>query len=191
VAGEKTRKTKMKKLVIMCVAVAATCVAQAAAVAWNSGTLYLADGTTKAVKDQVTAYFWESTADAYSSLSAADLYAAISDPSTISGYVKSQNSTALSVLNLTTSTAYAAGTDVYSAILYVNNVEGGYMASFGHTTASTAKITIADMSVYDGGSYGGTHGSAIDKGNWGVPEPSSGLLLLVGAGMLALRRKRK
>ena len=182
----------MKKLVIMCMAVAAACVAQAAAVQWNSGTLYLSDGTTKAVKDQVTAYFWESTTDAYSSLSAADLNAAISNPSTISGYVKSQNSTALSALNLTTSTAYASGTDVYCAILYVNNVEGGYMASFGHATAGTSKITVSDMSVYDGGSYGGAHGSAIDKGNWGnVPEPTSGLLLLVGAGMLALRRKRK
>ena len=183
----------MKKLVIMCVAVAAACVAHAAAVQWNSGTLYLADGTTKAVKDQVTAYFWESTTDVYSGKTAADLYAAISDPSTISGYVKSQNSTALSALNLTTSTAYASGTDVYSAILYVNNVEGGYMASFGHATAGTSKITVADMSVYDGGSYGGAHGSAIDKSSWGnsAPEPTSGLLLLVGAGMLALRRKRK
>ena len=181
----------MKKLVVMCIAVAAACVAQAAAVAWNSGTLYLSDGTTKAVKDQVTAYFWESTTDAFSSLSAADLYAAKDNPSSISGYVKSQNSTALSAINLTTSTSYAAGTDVYSAILYINNEEGGYMASFGHVTASTAKITIADMSIYNGGSYGGTpNGSAIDKSSWGAPEPTSGLLLLVGVGMLALRRKR-
>ena len=44
----------MKKLVIMCVAVVAACVAQAANVQWNSGTLYLADGTTKAVKDDIT-----------------------------------------------------------------------------------------------------------------------------------------
>ena len=186
----------MKKLVIMCVAVAAACVAQAAAVQWNSGTLYLSDGTTKAVKDQVTAYFWESTTDVFSGKTAAELYAAKDNPSSISGYVKSQNSTALSALNLTSGTSFASGTDVYSAILYVNNEEGGYMASFGHATAGTTKVTVADMSVYNGGSFNGVAGPAIDKSNWGsgsggIPEPTSGLLLLVGAGMLALRRKQK
>ncbi len=184
----------MKKLMTMFVAVAAACVAQAAAVQWNAGNIYMSDGTTKPVKDQVTAIFWESTSDVFSSYSAADLYAAKDSPSSISGYVKSANSNALGGgLNMTSGTSFAPGTDVYSAILYINNEEGGYMASFGHTTASTAKITIADMGVYNGGSYGGTHGAAIDNSNWGsaIPEPSSGLLLLVGAGMLALRRKRK
>ncbi len=186
----------MKKLVIMCVAVAAACVAQAAAVQWNAGNVYMSDGTTKPVAGDVTAFFWESTvATAFSSLTAADLYAAKDNPSSISGYVKSANSNALGGgLNMSSGTAFAAGTEVYSAILYVNNTEGGYMASFGQATAGTAKVTIADMAVYNGGSLGGTpRGPAIDKGNWGnsAPEPTSGLLLLVGAGMLALRRKRK
>ena len=182
----------MKKLVIMCIVVAAACVAQAAAVQWNSGTLYLSDGTTKAVKDDVTALFWESTTDSFSGLTAADLYAAKDNTSSITGYQKTQNSTALSALNLTSGTAYASGTDVYSAILYINNKEGGYMASFGHVQAGTTKITVGDMSVYDGGSYLGVNGSAIDTSNWGsgAPEPTSGLLLLVGAGLLGLRRKR-
>ena len=90
----------MKKLVMMCIAVAAACAANAAAVNWNSGTLYLGDGTTKAVKDQVTALLWESTTDSFSGLTAADLYAAKDSPSSIAGYVKSVNSTALSAANL-------------------------------------------------------------------------------------------
>ena len=183
----------MKKLMIMFVAVAAACVANAAAIQWGSGNVYLSDGTTKAGKDDVTAMLWESTvATAFSSLTAADLYAAKDTPSTITGYAKSQNTTALGAVNLKSGTSYASGTEVYSAILYVNNKEGGYMASFGHATAGTTQVNIADMSVYNGGSLGGTpRGPAIDKSTWGVPEPTSGLLLLVGAGMLALRRKRK
>ena len=183
----------MKKLMIMFVAVAAACVANAAAIQWGSGNVYLSDGTTKAGKDDVTAMLWESTSDIYSGLSGADLYAAKDTPSSISGYAKSQNTTALGAVNLKSGTSYASGTDVYSAILYINNKEGGYIASFGHATAGTTQINVSDMSVYNGGSYGGTHGAAVDKSNWGnsAPEPTSGLLLLVGAGMLALRRKRK
>ena len=183
----------MKKLVIMCVAVAAACVANAAAIQWGSGNVYLSDGTTKAGKDDVTAILWESTTDAYSGLSAADLYAAKDNTSSITGYAKSQNTTALGAVNLKSGTSYASGTDVYCAILYVNNKEGGYIASFGQATAGTTQVNISDMTVYNGGSLGGTpRGPAIDKSTWGnVPEPTSGLLLLVGAGMLALRRKRK
>ena len=182
----------MKKLVVMCIAVAAACVAQAAAIQWGSGTIYLSDGTTKAGKDDVTAILWESTTDAFGSLSAADLYAAKDNPSSIAGYAKSQNTTALGAVNLKSGTSYSSGTDVYSAILYINNKEGGYMASFGHATAGTTQVGISDMAIYNGGSYLGTAGPAIDKSNWGggAPEPTSGLLLLVGVGMLALRRKR-
>ena len=185
----------MKKLVIMCIAAAAACVAQAAAIQWGSGTVYLSDGTTKAGKDQVTAILWESTSStAFSGKTAADLYAAKDNPSSITGYAKSQNTTALGAVNMKSGTSYASGTDVYSAILYVNNEEGGYIASFGHATAGTTQVNIADMSIYNGGSLNGTpNGAVIDRSTWGnsVPEPTSGLLLLVGAGMLALRRKQK
>jgi len=183
----------MKKLVMMCVAVVAACAAHAAAIQWGSGNVYLSDGTTKAGKDDVTALLWESTTDAFSGLTAADLYAAKDSPSTITGYVKSQNTTALGTVNMKSGTSYPSGTDVYSAILYINNKEGGYIASFGQATAGTAQVNIADMTVYNGGSLGGTpRGPAIDKSTWGgaAPEPTSGLLLLVGVGMLALRRKR-
>ena len=179
----------MKKLVVMCIAVAAACVAQAAAVQWNAGNMTLSDGTTKPAAGDVTALFWESTT-AFTQ-TGADLFAAKANPSSIGGYVKSQDSNALGGLNLTSGTSYASGTDVYSAILYLNNKEGGYMASFGHATAGTTKVTISDMAIYDGGSYGGTHGAEIDRSTWGdVPEPTSGLLLLMGAGLLGLRRKR-
>ena len=187
----------MKKLVMMCVAVVAACAAHAAAVNWNSGTLYLSDGTTKAGKDDITAILWESTSStAFRGLTAADLYAAKDNPSSISGYAKTVNSTALGAANLKSSATYADGTDVYAAILYINNKEGGYIGNFGNVTAGTSNVTLADLSVYEGGSFGGTpRGGAVTKnGAWGgegTPEPTSGILLLVGAGILGLRRKQK
>ena len=51
------------------------------------------------------------------------------------------------------------------------------------TTTNNAKFTIADQAAATAGA-----------GSWATvstPEPTSGLLLLVGAGMLALRRKQK
>ena len=187
----------MKKLMMMCVAAMAVCAAHAAAVQWNSGTLYMHDGTTKAGKDDITAYLWESTvATAFDGISAADLYAARDGSSSLGNAAKSVNSSALAAANLTTGTAYSSGTEVYSAVLYVNNTEGGYIANFAHVTAGTSKVTVSDVSVYEGGSFNGSHGNAI--GGWtgggsqpDVPEPTSALLLLMGGAMLALRRKQK
>lgn len=48
----------MKKLMILAAAVVATVAANAAAITWGSGTVYLSDGTTKAGKDAVTAYLF-------------------------------------------------------------------------------------------------------------------------------------
>ena len=70
-----------------------------------------------------------------------------------------------------------------------------------HQVAGTSTYTV---SGYSGDSWSGepfvfaTSSYVADKasypaggGSGGVPEPTSGLLLLVGAGMLALRRKQK
>ena len=58
------------------------------------------------------------------------------------------------------------------------------------TPASGAK----QLNIASGANFA-TTGGKWDAGGWqtsgGIPEPTSGLLLLVGAGMLALRRKQK
>ncbi len=63
----------------------------------------------------------------------------------------------------------------------------GLTKTIGATTASTAFASGNASSILNDSSnwksFGPTSG--------GVPEPTSGLLLLVGAGMLALRRKQK
>ena len=60
------------------------------------------------------------------------------------------------------------------------------------STMGDTGVTFQELSDDNGNSFmtwkpGGVAGG----GSGGVPEPTSGLLLLVGAGMLALRRKQK
>ena len=70
--------------------------------------------------------------------------------------------------------AYELDTGLAMTITATDN--GGSDAFTGTTTWGTT-------------SYGGSTGWAKSGGD--IPEPTSGLLLLVGAGMLALRRKQK
>ena len=82
--------------------------------------------------------------------------------------------------------------DFYYVI--VSSDGNGYWAS-GKTSAEiyTTSTTHTDSNVaassFKTGDY--TAWSTGGGGSGGVPEPTSGLLLLVGAGMLALRRKQK
>ena len=68
-----------------------------------------------------------------------------------------------------------AGTNIYDP--------AAQESSSGTTTLSSAQLANTSWSSFGAGGGGG--------GSGGVPEPTSGLLLLVGAGMLALRRKQK
>ena len=187
----------MKKLIVMAGVVLGVLASEAAAVAWNSGTIYGEDGN-KVAKDQISAVLWETTSStAFSSLSGADLFAAYEAGTVntlVSGAtVKTGSSTALGAANLTTGTAYDSGTSVYAALLYVEDSTGYYIANFATATAASTKVTISDLTKYEGGSLGGTPNGAQITG-WsggGVPEPTSGLLLLLGGAMLALRRKQK
>ena len=65
------------------------------------------------------------------------------------------------------------------------------VATIGNTV-----VPFAELSDDSGNSYmtwkpGGISGGSGGGGSGGVPEPTSGLLLLVGGAMLALRRKQK
>ena len=67
---------------------------------------------------------------------------------------------------------------------YVTDTSSGVKTPAASTT-NNAKFTIPDQAA----ATAGTGSWAKVSGD--IPEPTSGLLLLVGAGMLALRRKRK
>ena len=183
----------MKKLMMLAGAMVASLSVSAAAVNWSSGTIMLQNGS-QAGKGDVTAYLFELTEAQYSALSADKVYETYKDSLGTANATKS--SSAKGAANMTGTDKYSSGDTAYAAILYVSK-DGDYaignLASY--TFTSSADATVADLSTKLGGDQGTgasiSWSSTTGGGSGGVPEPTSGLLLLVGAGMLALRRKQR
>ena len=97
-------------------------------------------------------------------------------------------------------TMYAFVTD-YASAEYSFAIElGSYDSGEWTTLASSASLTYQQLQTGDGvnGSYLTTYDATLPmpQGIWApqsynVPEPSSGLLVLIGASLLALRRRRR
>ena len=183
----------MKKIMVVLVATVMAVASQAASVKWGSGTVYLPDGTTKA-GTKVTAYFWDITAEQYATYSS-DVSKIWSDKATLT------DAGALSVSGATQSGKTSAsaktftidktvGEAAYAALLYT------YQETVGDTVNTYYIANVGQ--VPEVSSLGSQVTGLAASGSWtqanggsDVPEPTSGLLLLVGAGMLALRRKQK
>jgi len=97
-------------------------------------------------------------------------------------------------------TMYAFATD-YASAEYSFAIElGSYDSGEWTVLATSASLTYQQLQTGDGvnGSYITTYDATlpVPQGTWApqaynVPEPSSGLMMLIGAGLLALRRRRR
>jgi hypothetical protein len=208
---KKKRKTKMKKLMIALAAVAMIGAAQAAATNWKfnlgtSGTLkngYVLDKTPEATPAAMGGQLFYVLAT--TTISQADLvsafqnnsgsinlasYALTSGNVNSSGKLPNASSISTSTEALEPGTAY----DFYMAVVVDTDTDGKYdylyvSASKSANAQDSSKTTTVTFVPGTSTSFQGD-GAYSAAGWYAVPEPTSGLLMLLGMAGLALRRKR-
>ena len=192
----------MKKLIIGAVAVLAAVSVNAAAVTWQSGVVFGpsdANGTLVAnsayrLADSATAAMYVfAIADAteYAKVQADGVYATYGDKLGTAAASTSTH-TSYKFANLTTD-GYAASSTAYAAILITYTDGDGKDWWLENTAAVAINDLGGDTSLGNLARYVGGLSSNGQIASWStaaVPEPTSGLLMLVGLAGLALRRKR-
>ena len=187
----------MKKLMIVMAAIALAGATQAATFKWASQTgqyLYKAGTTTKA---SGTIYLFDSSV-----VSREALVDAILGGSAITSLTSLDNTALASAGTFTKTTNFSSisADEVLSAFVAIvdgdNVFVSGLREGTGQASLTTnlnfANLTTASKAAATEWTVGGG-ASVASNGGWytaSVPEPTSGLLMLVGLGALALRRRR-
>ena len=183
----------MKKLIVFGFAVVAAVAANAAAFQWQALNIQKVDGNSSV---GLTAYLIDSSkvarATMISALEAGDFQYMKSDNYLATAATAAQGTTGISRINTTTGTA-SATVPTYSAYTIVLDGAVGSAKWF----LATQEILNSTNPGYDNGTGPGLGNVAMSFGTqastaWTAvaPEPTSGLLMLVGLGALALRRRR-
>ena len=193
----------MKKLMIMLAAIVVAAGVQAASVVnWNTGTIYApgADGTGFSVTGDMIA---DGTEGLLATLyvgtgyegNATDGYKLTGTVTFGSGFTSSD--VVGGALNNTTDAVLADDTTYYAQVIvtYGESTLTSQIVSFETSALSgSADPYFGDggmlISALPGNELDMTYGAFSSSGWTAVPEPTSGLLMLVGLGALALRRKR-
>lgn len=178
----------MKKLIVVLAAVALAAMSQAASVSWTVSNIYKGNTTDKALTtDGYMVYLVNdatySRTDALSALEAGTLD--VSGKATVSSGL-----TADGKVNKTVDLgALADGSYTFYNVI----VGDGNALISGTVTATITSVGDSQIQSFNAKtlSQNSANWKPAGGGSGDIPEPTSGLLLLVGAGMLALRRKQK
>ena len=187
----------MKKMIMFAAIAVAAMFAQGASVYWTCTNVYAGDTTTK---NAGIAYFVTTAtlADASSlnGKSADEITAALGSsysykPTTAGTYsVTSANAVEHSVLGLADGTDYSAYLVIFNGDTIANSTSFFTTSVKAFTSFEGANSTSIAFGTQKTASQAPWSGS-IGGGGGDVPEPTSGLLLLIGGAMMALRRKQK
>jgi len=187
----------MRKMMIVLAAIAMASATHAAVVKWSTGAVKLPGTTTNMSGSNTALYFYaENVADPWGSKTTSSgegdaVTYTVAASSGLSGTAyKTGNAT------ITPSTTYVKDDTAYAAVIitYDANNDGKigvgdyYMTGTGSYKLEAEANTTKALTM---GSWTQITASSGGGGDSGAPEPTSGLLLLVGAGILGLRRKQK
>ena len=194
----------MKKLIIAAFAVACAAAVQAATVNWQSGALYTAananGGWGSTLVNQanpqalVTMNVYLVDADTYATVSAKDQQGMYewAGKQTATYTAQNKNPSTGAIIGAATATdSTLAGSTTFYSILTAEYHDATlnkdfYMAAVA-TVQTPASGTKAVQNIFGGTA---TAGGVRDWQTAAVPEPTSGLLMLLGIAGLALRRRR-
>ena len=185
----------MKKLMIMVALVAATASANAAAYAWkaSTGRLFDGQGTESANRYAGTGYLFAAGTVAQSDIVAALIDGSLSTvlgttlaENTFTGGRASDFSSAFDATSLENAYFVVTGKDK-------DGNDGVYISDYATITASdvgNSQVAFGSQNSYSSAFKDATAGYKGAGWYSAAPEPTSGLLLLLGMAGLALKRKR-
>ena len=186
-----------KKLMIIAAIVCAAA-ANAATVNWNTGSAIKPDGSTSAGNGTLNIYVWTVSESTYNNTALGAIWEAYGNEtiSSITGYDASKTGLGGSLGGKAAIENVANNTTLYGIIIttYDSDKDGtvdmyAVNKAIGSVNDSGTATSPGGLAKFVGG---GTSGTPV---TWEtpaapVPEPTSGLLMLLGVAGLALRRKR-